>query len=450
MFARCLPAAGLAFALAISSPSAAQSNSESKAAASAELPDLRFRPTPEIVADFAKFFYFHRDDVDFETAHADIRECDGYARGLSSGVADGAAIYGALGNVIADVVHGAAIRREQRRLNMRTCMGLKGYQVYGLPKDIWSQFNFEEGNSAVEEVRRQDLLALQAKAASGPRPTFLPVTEFGKGNLVTAVSPALDAVPKAPRQFDAKAPVVLDKAMAYVYFRMPVRGTIVLLRAVTAEERSAWETARAEALAKAQAKYQRDLNRYHAAMKVYVPVPGIGAPEKPKTVEESFVFPPPEADNLVAIGPRPQFDKGQSDFGYLAGVAPGTYTIYAEVTASSVAVGFCLCMGSVSFDARPGLVANLGRFTFPRMQLLEGKKGRPVLSQELLTTPALGLEPPTGPLPGRLSSAPVVPAELRASDKLDNQLGIVITRFAPVEGVLGYQRDKVLTLGKGD
>ena len=47
-------------------------------------------------------------------------------------------------------------------------------------------------------------------------------------------------------------------------------------------------------------------------------------------------------------------------------------------------------------------------------------------------------------------AAPVVPAELRASDKLDNQLGIVITRFAPVEGVLGYQRDKVLTLGKGD
>ena len=53
---------------------------------------------------------------------------------------------------------------------MRRCMGYKGYERYGLNKDLWQEFNFEEGFSGEEESKRQAMLAQQAKVASGPKP----------------------------------------------------------------------------------------------------------------------------------------------------------------------------------------------------------------------------------------------------------------------------------------
>jgi hypothetical protein len=49
-------------------------------------------------------------------------------------------------------------------------MGFKEYRTYGLSKDLWAEFNFDEGNKAVEDARREELLRMQARAASGPRP----------------------------------------------------------------------------------------------------------------------------------------------------------------------------------------------------------------------------------------------------------------------------------------
>ena len=48
------------------------------------LPKLDVVTTEADAADFDKYFYFHRADTAFPVALADLRECDGYARGLSS------------------------------------------------------------------------------------------------------------------------------------------------------------------------------------------------------------------------------------------------------------------------------------------------------------------------------------------------------------------------------
>ena len=115
-------------------------------------------------------------------ALADLRECDGYARGLSSpyGYVDTPAAYnyglagaagGLIGNLLVSAVFGSAELRKARRANMRRCMNYKGYERYGLPKDTWQEFNFEEGLRKVDEKDRQQMLAQQAKAASGPTPT---------------------------------------------------------------------------------------------------------------------------------------------------------------------------------------------------------------------------------------------------------------------------------------
>jgi hypothetical protein len=150
--------------------------------AKVEMPNLAFTPTPEDEADFKKYYYFHRTGTDFATAFADIRECDGYARGLSSGIAYqdapypyagtmAGAIGGAIGNALAAAIFGSAEKRRLRRVNMRTCMNYKGYARYGISKDLWEKFNFEEGLDSVDEAERDRALKQQALVASSATPS---------------------------------------------------------------------------------------------------------------------------------------------------------------------------------------------------------------------------------------------------------------------------------------
>lgn len=149
--------------------------------ATVAMPKLDFASTPLIEADFDKYYFFNRANTSFEEALADLRDCDGFARGLSSGYQYQAAPYpytytmaGAAGGVIANVmiaaIFGSAEKRRLRRVNMRRCMGYRGYARFGLEKDLWQEFNFEEGFSAEGEDKRQAMLAQQAKVAAGPRP----------------------------------------------------------------------------------------------------------------------------------------------------------------------------------------------------------------------------------------------------------------------------------------
>jgi len=154
--------------------------------ASLTRPEMAFTTTLEIEDDFEKFFYFHRDETDFAEAFNDIRECDALASGSNiylsadaGSIAAASAQYGALagalggaiGGAIADAIFGSAARRQQRRLNLRNCMGFKGYQRYGLAEDLWKKFNFEEGHGRKKEDERNEALELQALVASGPKPT---------------------------------------------------------------------------------------------------------------------------------------------------------------------------------------------------------------------------------------------------------------------------------------
>jgi hypothetical protein len=141
------------------------------------LPKLVFAATAADENDYDKYFVFHRTATDFATAYADVAECDGYARGLRSSIAYqttyypyagtiGGAVGNVLGNLMVAAIFGSAEKRRLRRVNMRTCMHFKGYARYGLPKDVWKEFHFEEGFSAEEETKRRGMLAQQALVAS--------------------------------------------------------------------------------------------------------------------------------------------------------------------------------------------------------------------------------------------------------------------------------------------
>jgi hypothetical protein len=149
--------------------------------ATVSTPELRFTETDTDKAGYEKYFYFVREGTDFATAYQDIRECDALARGMRFYAGGGAVPYpyagtlggavgGAIGSAMVDMIFGSSVRRQMRRTNLRTCMGYKGYGRYGLSKDIWEAFNFEEGNRVVPEDERQKYLQMQAKAAISGRP----------------------------------------------------------------------------------------------------------------------------------------------------------------------------------------------------------------------------------------------------------------------------------------
>lgn len=146
------------------------------------MPVLAFTATPADEANYEKYYYFNRPDTDFATAYADLCECDGYARGLSSGLTHQQAPYpytytmagavgGMIGNAMAMAIFGSAEKRRLRRVNMRKCMSFKGYERYGLSKELWEKFNFEEGLTGVKESDRKRFLQQQALVASSHKPT---------------------------------------------------------------------------------------------------------------------------------------------------------------------------------------------------------------------------------------------------------------------------------------
>lgn len=149
--------------------------------ASVPMPDLVFTSTPLIEEDFDKYYVFNRAETSFADALTDIRECDNLARGLDSGYRYQDVPYpytytlagtagSLIGNAMMSAIFGSAEKRRLRRVNMRKCMHYKGYGRFGLAKEKWEPFNFEEGLDGVKETERQKLLAQQAKVAAGPVP----------------------------------------------------------------------------------------------------------------------------------------------------------------------------------------------------------------------------------------------------------------------------------------
>lgn len=146
------------------------------------MPDLKFTETPADAEGYDKYFYFHRENTSFDQAFADIKECDALTSGIRYygggngtvpypyGGTMAGAVGGAIGSVLADAIFGSAERRRIRRVNMRTCMGFKEYARYGMERERWQSFQFEEGLGKVRGEKRENYLLQQAKVASGPKP----------------------------------------------------------------------------------------------------------------------------------------------------------------------------------------------------------------------------------------------------------------------------------------
>lgn len=274
-----------------------------------------------------------------------------------------------------------------------------------------------------------------------------------------AAAAALIAAPAAAKplvteQFKANAQVSVDPSKAYILVRAAGLD-LKLLRVATEAERAAWQAERAEALAKARAKYTKSYASYLRDLEYYQESreTGMSRPKPDKPIEptdSNFAFKALESDNFVTVWGGRVFDKGGPKTTHLIAVPPGTYRIYGQIweTGNGSGTGFCLCMGSVQFDAAAGTITDMGTMRYPKAEALR-EKTEP--SWNGLTPgkgglTAMRIEPADANtyVPHKLASLPRVPASYRAAGKIDNFFGVMIDRLTAMPGVLSYRRDEVL------
>ncbi|MBO0750262.1 MAG: hypothetical protein J2O44_07535 [Porphyrobacter sp.] len=235
----------------------------------------------------------------------------------------------------------------------------------------------------------------------------------------------------------------IDPAKGYIYFHGPARQNILLLKTPSDEQRAAFEADWKKAFDKAKSKYPGQLKSWQADAELAKKSEIKLGPKPVEPTEQTFSIGNIESRMQVQIGPQFVYAKGDSDYGYLQEVEPGTYTIYGPIflAANGAVAGKCFCMGTVKFEVVPGKITNLGDFMTLRW----------MGADELLRArdPALAGKPPQPvnyDLPASLTAKVNQRADLRAAGKMNNFFGIMIDRMPAVPGVLGYQRDKVIDL----
>lgn len=211
-----------------------------------------------------------------------------------------------------------------------------------------------------------------------------------------------------------------------------------------------WE----EQYAKARKKYEARLKEYQdqrEKIRAGRLSPRERRLEEPEEVSrETFSIRSVERRLTVGWGPMFVFDKtkdeaGEQVFSYLVEVDPGEYTYYGPifVNPNGGAMGSCMCMGSVKFDAKPGVVTNLGDFAM--MRWIDDEAGR---QSGINWAEFAEMREPARPIdytvPAALAGYETVRADLRAAGKVDNWFGVMIARLAPMDGVLAYERDRIV------
>lgn len=265
------------------------------------------------------------------------------------------------------------------------------------------------------------------------------------------------ARPQRPDQVAENDPLQMSPNRAYIFFRSQERLPYRFLREVTATERAAHAARRARALGAARTRYERRLREWQGQQRSCRGNPSLecqnGREQPVEPTDATFSFAPPETDNFIDVATRPRFTHLDDWSGYLIAVEPGTYTLYGQMApvAQAGVINTCYCMGSVRFEARGGQITYVGEVTPP----VTRAAARAVLSDDdpddFTLTPGLVVAPHTAAMamPERFAGLPVVPAELRAADKMPNYFGALVNRVAAISGVLDYRRDVVVDARTG-
>lgn len=158
------------------------------------------------------------------------------------------------------------------------------------------------------------------------------------------------------------------------------------------------------------------------------------------------------APNVVVMLADAPYDRpGKGEDVLLTAATPGTYilggiSLTNWATKSAGMMVASLCMGSVKFEARPGAITDLGTIVAARddqpttiPELAKIVRGKP---SDLGVWPySVAIRPSPTAVPDTLRDLPRIPAEYRAVSAFPNYAGAPISRLAPLQGVLDYDKD---------
>ena len=255
--------------------------------------------------------------------------------------------------------------------------------------------------------------------------------------------------------------VQLDPNAAYILLRSPAPVPINLFRIATPEELADYKARREAAFAKAHAKWAKahaSWAKNYALWKKEDPGRRGTRPEEPiEPTDASLNIPELDKENLIGFGPLFRFAKQKGgDSTYLQRVWPGRYVVYGSVMVNpnGGAIGMCVCMGTIAFDAKPGAITDVGAVNatmadalispgmlndVPPTDVEALRNGTITMMRWTLPDTSLSVDP-------RLSAYKVVPAQFKPAGPVPNYYGVQVDRLTAIPGVIGYERDKIVDL----
>lgn len=265
-------------------------------------------------------------------------------------------------------------------------------------------------------------------------------------------------VPAIAQAVRDKPEIALDSNQAYVVYTANKFGAALqLIRMPSAVELVDYKAKRDAALVKAHQRWERKFASWQrdvAGKKSGATTLDPGSmPIEPTDV--SFSYPTIEAEMTVQISPLDRFAKGGGRSVYLQALPPGTYTLYGPISVGQdkVAMGTCMCLGTVRFTVEKGVITDLGRLTFSFIDALLAPRQAGVTKPKTefdmpqgVTTLALEPTKPGEVIDPRIGSFLVKPAVYRPAGKLPNWYGIRVDRVTAIPGIFRYDRDKMIDL----
>jgi hypothetical protein len=278
--------------------------------------------------------------------------------------------------------------------------------------------------------------------------------------LILALSLASAFAPAAFAQSDDEMteirgdkPITLRGDRAYFLFRSNASVSPVFLRIPTDAEMQAYDAARREAFTKVEhdliRKRQSAIARKDAAEKAGQK-DDIAIPPVPTLEAYNFVYDKVKNAQTVKMG-RALETMGKEKV-MLIEALPGDYVVYG--------IGYgdifqtCLCLGTVSFTAKPGQIADLGTLLVASAseqsdipELVSETGFGPSMNGHLVTwSAAIRPAKASTPVPPLLAGKPLASANYRATGKFVAGFAFAVSRLAPISGILGYNKGDVLDL----
>ncbi len=286
---------------------------------------------------------------------------------------------------------------------------------------------------------------------------------------LAALPSAASAAP-GQREFKSvgdKNPVTLDPAKSYLIVQTNsdsgmVSFPLAFVRIPDEADIADYRARRQAALDKAHAKWVKRHAQWKAEFTNWYRLEGSEKERTPRPVQPveptdaNLDFTPLDLENMYQIGPFNRFAKDNGRSTFVTAVPPGRYAFYGPVNIVAGGLGTCMCMGTIQFEVKPGEIVNAGmmRLSLPEERDRAKKEGREPPHDDFdlpETMNSIGWEVPQAgaAIDPRLSSYPIVPAELRAAGRFPNYYGAQIDRLTPIPGILEYERDRVVDVKSG-